>query len=62
MQENFNINKTYSMSNRVSKEELEKLKLATRLEAYFSYSEFVRRTALIEATKVLAENKKEKNE
>ena len=45
--------KTYSMSIRVSQEELEKLKLAARLEAYASYSEFVRRTALIEASQVI---------
>lgn len=52
-------NKTYSMSIRVTMEELEQLKLAARMEAYASYSEFVRRTALIEASKVLNENKKE---
>ena len=46
-------NKTYSMSIRVSEDELNKLKLAARLEAYASYSEFVRRTALIEASKVI---------
>ncbi|MBQ7076568.1 MAG: DUF1778 domain-containing protein [Lachnospiraceae bacterium] len=46
-------NKTYSMSIRVSEEELNKLKQAARLEAYASYSEFVRRTALIEAAKVI---------
>ena len=51
-------NKTYSMSIRVSEEELEKLKQAARLESYASYSEFVRRTALIEATKIISENKK----
>ena len=45
------MNKTYSMSIRVSEEELEKLKQAARLEAYASYSEFVRRTALLEAKK-----------
>lgn len=45
--------KTYSMSIRVSQEELEKLKMAARLEAYSSYSEFVRRTALIEANEVI---------
>ncbi len=49
-------NKTYSMSIRVSVDELNKLKQAARLEAYASYSEFVRRTALMEATKVLKEN------
>lgn len=54
--------KTYSMSIRVSIEELEKLKRAARIEAYSSYSEFVRRTALIEASKVIErEESKEKN-
>lgn len=51
------MNKTISMSIRVSEEELDKLKQAARLEAYASYSEFVRRTALIEADKVIAEKK-----
>ena len=46
-------NKTYSMSIRVSEDELAKLKQAARLEAYASYSEFVRRTALIEASKII---------
>ncbi len=46
-------NKSYSMSIRVSEEELEKLKHAARLEAYSSYSEFVRRTALLEASKII---------
>ncbi len=50
-------NKTYSMSIRVSEEELEKLKIAARLEAYSSYSEFVRRTALLEASRVIDNNK-----
>ena len=53
-------NKTYSMSIRVSEEELAKLKQAARLEAYASYSEFVRRTALIEAGSVIDKNKKRK--
>ena len=47
------MNKTYSMSIRVSEEELEKLKKAARLEAYASYSEFVRRTALIESNRII---------
>ena len=47
--------KTISMSIRVSEEELEKLKTAANLLEYSSYSEFVRRTALIEATKILKE-------
>ncbi len=50
-------NKTYSMSIRVSEQELEKLKQAARLEAYASYSEFVRRTALIKADEVIKKNK-----
>ena len=51
------MNKTISMSIRVSEEELDKLKQAARLEAYALYSEFVRRTALIEADKVIAEKR-----
>lgn len=51
------MNKTISMSIRVSEEELNKLKQAARLEAYASYSEFVRRTALIEAAKIITNNK-----
>lgn len=50
------MNKTISMSIRVSEEELDKLKQAARLEAYASYSEFVRRTALIEASKIISKN------
>lgn len=50
------MNKTISMSIRVSEEELDKLKQATRMGAYASYSEFIRRTALIEAEKVIREN------
>lgn len=46
------------MSIRVSEEELDKLKRAARLEAYASYSEFVRRTALLETDKII-QNKKE---
>ena len=45
------------MSIRVSEEELDKLKQAARLEEYASYREFVRRTALIEADKVIAEKR-----
>lgn len=54
------MNKTISMSIRVSEDELEKFKMASRLEAYSSYSEFVRRTSLIEATKILDKQEKEK--
>ena len=52
--------KSISISIRVSEEELGKFKQAARLEAYASYSEFVRRTALIEAEKVI--NKRAENE
>lgn len=55
-------NKTYSMSIRVSEDELEKLKQAARLEAYASYSEFVRRTVLLEATRIINETEKEGKE
>ena len=51
--------KTISMSIRVSEEELEKLKLAAQLQSYSSYSEFVRRTSLIEAAKIIRENEVE---
>ncbi|MDY2956746.1 MAG: DUF1778 domain-containing protein [Lachnospiraceae bacterium] len=57
------MNKTITMSIRISEEELDKLKQAARLEAYASYSEFVRRTALLEASKILTDNaEKEKTE
>lgn len=54
------MNKSISMSIRVSSEELDKLKKAAILQNYSSYSEFVRRTALLEADKVLSENEKVK--
>lgn len=54
------MNKTVTMSIRVSEEELDKLKQAARLEAYASYSEFVRRTALIEASKIVEKDNKKK--
>ena len=47
------VKKTISMSIRVSEEELEKLKIAAELQSYSSYSEFVRRTALVEASKAI---------
>lgn len=60
--EEFHMNKTISMSIRVSEDEMIKIKKATRLESYASYSEFVRRTALIEAEKAInsKRNKEEK--
>ena len=51
--------KSISISIRVSEEELDKFKQAARLEAYASYSEFVRGTALIEAAKIIKKNKNE---
>ena len=51
--------KSISISIRVSEEELEKFKTAAKLEAYASYSEFVRRTALIEATRIIRKNGKD---
>ncbi len=54
------MNKTISMSIRVSEEELDKLKRAARLEAYASYSEFIRRTALKEADKIIREEEDRK--
>ena len=53
------MNKTISMSTRVSEEELDKLKQAARIEAYASYSEFVRRTALKESDRVIKRNERE---
>lgn len=53
------MNKTISMSIRVSEEELGKLKEAARLEAYASYSEFIRRTALKEADNVIKNKERE---
>ena len=52
------MNKTYSMSIRVSEEELNRLKQAAKLESYSSYSEFVRRIALKEADSVIKTDKK----
>lgn len=56
------MNKTISMSIRVSEDELRKLKQAARLEAYASYSEFIRRTALIEASRIIEEKEEKKGE
>lgn len=55
------MNKTYSMSIRVSEEELERLKYAAQLEEYSSYSEFVRRTSMIRANEVIKAAETEKN-
>ena len=50
------LKKNISISIRVSEEELEKFRQAAKLEAYASYSEFIRRTALIEASKIIKKN------
>lgn len=55
------MNKTYSMSIRVSEEELSKLKRAAKLESYSSYSEFVRRIALKEANRVIKITQRKKD-
>lgn len=49
--------KSISISIKVSEEDLNKFKQAARLEAYASYSEFIRRTALIEASKIIKNSK-----
>ena len=54
--------KSTSISIRVSEDELELFKKASRLEAYASYSEFVRRTALIEASRIVKNNEKVESE
>ena len=54
--------KTISMSIRVSEDDLKKLKQAARIEAYASYSEFIRRTALKEAEKVIKNSKHQDGE
>lgn len=55
------MNKSISMSIRVSEEELEKLKKAAKLEAYSTYSEFIRRTVLLEADKIIMKENKKNN-
>ncbi len=49
--------KSISISIRVSEDELKKFKLAAQLESYASYSEFIRRTSLKEAERVIRQNK-----
>ena len=56
------MSKTTSISIRIDVEELEKLKMAAKLESYSSYSEFIRRTALIEASKIIDNNNFKKNQ
>lgn len=54
--------KSTSISIRVAEEELEMFKKAANLESYSSYSEFVRRTALKAAAKIIKENDRERGE
>ena len=54
------MNQAISMSIRISGEELDKLEQAAMLEAYASYSEFIRKTVLIEVENVLKKIRKEK--
>ena len=56
------MNKTITMRIRVSEDELDKLKQAAKLEAYASYSEFVRRTVLIEAMRIISENEEKEHQ
>ena len=56
------MNKTISMSIRVSEDDLAKLKRAASLLEYSSYSEFVRRTALIEAPKIIKDASQERSD
>lgn len=56
------MSKPISMSIRVSHEELEVLKEASKLESYSTYSEFIRRTALKEANRVIEQEKQKKGE
>lgn len=53
------MNKTISMSIRVNEEEYNSLKLAASIQAYSSCSEFIRRTALLEARQIIKENETE---
>ena len=55
------MNKTISISIRVSEEELNRLKTASKIEEYSSYSEFIRRTALLEANKILSKDDQNEN-
>lgn len=56
------MNKSISMSIRVNEEEFEMLKAATKIERYSSYSEFIRRTALKEANRVIEDELRHKEE
>ena len=50
------MNKSTTISIRINKEELEKIKLAAKLLSYSSYSEFIRRTVLLESAKIVSQS------
>lgn len=50
------MNKSTTISIRINKEELEKIKLAAKLSSYSSYSEFIRRTVLLESAKIISQS------
>ena len=52
--------KTTSISIRVSEEELDMFKTAAKLESYATYTEFIRRTALIEASRIIKKSVEER--
>ena len=49
--------KAVTMSIRVSSDELATIKAASEIEKYSSYSEFVRRTVLLEACRIVEQAK-----
>lgn len=48
------MNKSTTISIRIDEEELKKIKLAAKLSSYSSYSEFIRRTVLIESSEIIS--------
>ena len=56
------MNKTISMSIRVSEDELAKIKKVAQIESYSSYSEYVRRTIMINTDKILKSKKGDKKD
>ena len=55
------MNKSISIRIRVSEEVLERLKTSSKIEEYSSYSEFIRRTALLEANKIITKEEQDEN-
>lgn len=50
------MNKSTTISIRIDEEELKKIKLAAKLSSYSSYSEFIRRTVLLESAKIISQS------